>query len=391
MSILFKNIRIIDSITDRITHHIIIHHNSFEEINEVDYPRQSYETIDGNGLVLMPSFIDMHCHLRDPGYTYKEDLESGQQAALSGGFTTICCMANTMPVCDNTNTIQYIKNKAKSLDMCEVIPISAVTKGLKTKQMVHFEEMIDHTRLFSNDGEPITYEKTMIESLKASSKYHFTVLTHCEPEVEMIERDLKLLELYGGNLHICHVSQKESVQLIRNAKKKGLKFTCEVTPHHLYSYGLDYTVHPPFREKKDKEALLQGLLDGTIDVIATDHAPHSQKDKSKGARGLIGFEHAFSLVYTVFKENNIPIKLLSQWMSDIPAKLLSIPRVSFKQKSSTNFVLVNLEKKYEIKESEIHSKSKNTPFLSQTVYGQIIMTIKDGKIKYDQRKMTPFR
>jgi len=269
--------------------------------------------------------------------------------------------------------------------MCEVIPVSAVTKGLKTKQMVNFEEMIQHTRLFSNDGEPITDEQTMIEALQASSKYQFKLLTHCEPEVEMIKRDLKLVKLYGGNLHICHVSKKESVELIRNAKKSGLKLSCEVTPHHLFSFGLDYIVHPPFREKKDKEALLEGLLDGTIDTIATDHAPHSKEDKSKGARGLIGFEHAFPFVYTLFKERNIPVQLLSQLMSDVPAKLLNIPEVRFDKKSYANFVLVDLLKKYKIREKDIHSKAKNTPFIGQTVYGQIIMTLKNGEIKYDNR------
>ncbi len=384
MSILFKNVRIIDSVTDKIKN-IIINNHSFAELKNIDCPEELTETINGNGLVLMPSFIDMHCHLRDPGYNYKEDLESGQQSALSGGFTTICCMANTMPVCDNTNTIQYIKNKAFSLDMCEVIPISAVTKGLKTRQMVNFEEMIEHTRLFSNDGEPITDEQTMIEALQASSKYHFKLLTHCEPEVAMIERDLKLLELFGGNLHICHVSKKDSVELIRNAKRKRLNLTCEVTPHHLFSFGLDYIVHPPFGEKKDRDALLEGLLDGTIDIIATDHAPHSKEDKLKGARGLIGFEYAFSLVYTIFKEKNINIKLLSQLMSDVPAQLLNIPSVRFNQKSNANFVLIDLEKKYQIKESNIHSKSKNTPFIGQTVDGQIKMTLRNGKIKYDHR------
>ncbi|MBN2395490.1 MAG: dihydroorotase [Candidatus Atribacteria bacterium] len=382
---IIKNIRIIDSITDRITN-IIIHKNSFAEIDHLD--KQEYfssEMIDGKQMVLMPSFIDLHCHLRDPGYTYKEDLISGQQAAIHGGFTTICCMANTSPVCDNPKIIRYIKEKAESSDICEVIPISAVTKNLSSDQLVNFKEMIQYTHLFSNDGLPILNENTMIEALKASSKYHFTLLTHSEPEVEIIDRDLRLLEHYGGNLHICHVSKKESVQLIRSAKQKKLNLSCEVTPHHLYAFGLDYIVHPPFGKEKDRDELLEGLLDGTIDIIATDHAPHSKKDKINGARGLIGFEHAFSLVYSIFKEKKIDLRLISQLMSEKPANLLNISPVRFDQKSNANFVLIDLEKKYEINEKNILSKSKNTPFVGKIVPGQIIMTIKKGEIKYDYR------
>jgi dihydroorotase len=384
MSILFKKIRIIDTETDRTTN-ILISDNTFSEIKHLDRKNNFTEIIDGEGLVLMPSFIDMHCHFRDPGYTYKEDLESGQLTALSGGFTTVCPMANTMPICDNPDTIKYVLDKAKSLNMCEVIPVSAVTKNLNTNQLVDFDSMTRYTQLFSNDGEPIINKQTMIRALQASSEYHFKLLTHCEPEVEMIERDLKLLKKYGGNLHICHVSKGESVELVRAAKNDNLNVTCEVTPHHLFSYGLDYIVHPPFRKREDTEELLKGVLDGTIDIIATDHAPHSKKDKSKGARGLIGLEHAFSIVYTLFKGANINIQLLSKLMSETPSNMLKKRATKFNQKTNSNFVLVDLAKKYIIGEKKMHSKSENTPFIGQDVYGEVLMTIKNGEIKYDNR------
>lgn len=386
MPIFFKNIRIIDLDTDKITN-ILITDNYFNEIKNLNNNNIHTEIIDGEGLALMPSFVDLHCHLRDPGYTYKEDLLSGQQAALSGGYTTICCMANTLPVCDNPDTIGYILNKTKNLNLCNVIPVSAVTRNLKTTEMVDFKSMTKHTFLFSNDGEPIVDKKTMVNALQASLEYNFKLLTHCEPEIRMVERDLELLKSIGGNLHICHVSQKESVQLIRDAKKDGLKITCEVTPHHLISFGLDYIVHPPFREKKDTEALLEGLLDGTIDIIATDHAPHNDEDKVKGARGLIGLEHSFSLVYTLFKKNNLDIKLLSKFMSYRPSVLLGIPKTIFSKKSPANFVLVNLDKKYTINDHNLYSKSKNTPYVGKDVYGQILMTLKNGEIKYDNRQI----
>ncbi|MFA7575128.1 MAG: dihydroorotase [Arcobacteraceae bacterium] len=386
MSVLLKNIRIIDAYTDRVTN-ILIDKDNFIKFENNTNDTSAMEIITGENLGLFPSFIDLHCHLRDPGYTYKEDLESGQQAALAGGFTTICCMANTLPVCDNPETINYIINKAQKLALCNVIPVSAVTYGLDTTNLVDFEKMITYTRLFSNDGIPIKDENTMIKALQASTKYNFKILTHCEPETEIITRDLELLKLYGGNLHICHVSKKDSLQIIRKAKSKGLEFSCEVTPHHLFSYDLDYMVHPPFRKKEDAEALLEGLLDGTVDIIATDHAPHSSEDKLKGARGLIEFDHAFSLVYTLFKKYNISIQLLSKLMSEKPAKLLGIEKTSFLSEiySKANFVLIDLSKKYEINRHTLHSKAGNTPFLGQVVYGKILMTFKEGKIKYDNR------
>jgi dihydroorotase len=384
MAIIFKDIRIVDSDTDRNTD-ILISKNSFKEIKDFDLTNNSAKTIDGKGLALLPSFLDLHCHMRDPGYTYKEDLESGNQAALAGGFTTICPMANTKPVCDNPDTIKYIIDKGKLLNMCDIIPVSAVTKGLKSNQLVDYNSMTKYTRLFSNDGEPITDKKVMIDALQSSLNYNFMLLTHCEPEVEMIERDLELLRTYGGNLHICHVSKKESIKLIRAAKKDGLNVTCEVTPHHLFSYGLDYIVHPPFREKEDTEELLKGAIDGTIDIIATDHAPHREYDKKKGARGLIGLEHAFSLVYTILKRNHVDIKLLSRLMSEAPSNILNKKSTKFNQKTNANFVLVDLAKKYIIGEKRFKSKSKNTPFIGQSVYGEVIMTIKNGEIKYDNR------
>jgi dihydroorotase len=385
MTIIFKDIRIIDSDTDRNTN-ILLSKNTFKEIKDLDLKNNSANITNGKGLALLPSFLDLHCHLRDPGYTNKEDLESGNHAALAGGFTTICCMANTKPVCDNPDIIKYIIKKGKSLNMCDIIPVSAVTKGLKSKQLVNFKSMTNYTRLFSNDGEPIADKKVMIDALQSSSNYNFKLLTHCEPEVKMIERDLELLRTYGGNLHICHVSKKESIKLIRSAKKDNLNVTCEITPHHLFSYGLDYIVHPPFREKEDTEELLKGVLDGTIDIIATDHAPHCEYDKKRGARGLIGLELAFSLVYTIFKKNNVNIKLLSKLMSETPSKMLNKKSTKFNQKTNANFVLVDLAKKYIIGEKKFKSKSKNTPFIGHSVYGEVLMTIKNGEIKYDNRQ-----
>ncbi|MFW5887013.1 MAG: amidohydrolase family protein, partial [Bacteroidota bacterium] len=188
-----------------------------------------------------------------------------------------------------------------------------------------------------------------------------------------------------GNLHICHVSKGESVELVRAAKNDNLNVTCEVTPHHLFSYGLDYIVHPPFRKREDTEELLKGVLDGTIDIIATDHAPHSKTDKSKGARGLIGLENAFSIVYTLFKGANINMQLLSKLMSETPSNMLKKRATKFNQKTNSNFVLVDLAKKYIIGGKKMHSKSENTPFIGQDVYGEVLMTIKNGEIKYDNR------
>ncbi len=347
--------------------------------------KESCEIIDGEGYTLLPSFIDMHTHLRDPGYTYKEDLESGQKAALKGGFTTLCAMANTNPVCDNKETMEYIIEKSKKLNLCDIFQICAVTRDLEGKEIVDIQTMKKYTKLFSDDGKTIFNENIMKDALLLSKEHDFKILTHCDPEVEIVKRDLNLLQKTGGNLHICHISLKETLDLIKEFKDKGMHFTCEVTPHHIFSKDLDYKVNPSIAKKEDVTAMIQGIKEGYIDVIGTDHAPHSKEDKEKGSPGISLIEVAFAMVYKVLKENNISLNKLSQIMSYNPGKILNLNTGLIEKGYEGNVVLVDLNKEKIIDTENFVSKGKNNPFNGYKVLGEIKMTIKRGKVLYDNR------
>ncbi len=344
--------------------------------------KESIQIIDGKGLTLMPSFVDMHTHLRDPGDTQQEDLVSGQRAALKGGYTSLCTMANTSPCCDSKDIIEYIQTKSKKLNLCDIYQISSLSKGLRGKETVNIDEMLNFTKLFSDDGKTILDEKFMEKSLRLSEEKDFMIMTHSQPEVEIVKRDLNLLKENGGKLHICHISKAKTLQLIKRYKDKGLCFSGEVTPHHLYAYGLNYKVNPPFRTAEDVEALIVGLKRGYIDIIATDHAPHTELDKKHGAPGISSIEIAFSLVNTVFLDYGLDLQFLSRVMSYNPAKLLGRKSGLIKEGFKGDVVLVDPTEKYEIRPTGFLSKGKNSPFAGEIVQGKVKMTIRAGQILY---------
>lgn len=379
--LLIKNVRIIDANKD-IKSDLLVENGKISKINS-NIEIENINTIDGGHYVLMPSFIDLHTHLRDPGLTHKEDLESGQKAALKGGFTVLCPMANTKPVCDNPEVINYIINKAENLDLCDIKQVCSITKNLEGDEMIDIKSMIEHTRLFSDDGYTLHNTEIMRDALKLSKELNFKVLTHCQPEFEIVERDLKLLEEVGGNLHICHISLKETLDDIKKYKDRGYKFTCEVGPHHIYGYGLDYKVNPSFAEEEDMKYLIQGIKDGYIDMIGTDHAPHTQEDKENGAPGISNIEVAFQMVNKVFSENQISLNKLSEMMSANPAKLLGLNQGLIEEGLRADLVLIDENCENVIDTSNFISKGKNNPFNGQRVKGKVIMTIKNGKIMYD--------
>ena len=379
--LLIKNVRIIDANKD-IKSDLLVENGKISKINS-NIEIENINTIDGGHYVLMPSFIDLHTHLRDPGLTHKEDLESGQKAALKGGFTVLCPMANTKPVCDNPEVINYIINKAENLDLCDIKQVCSITKNLEGDEMIDIKSMIEHTRLFSDDGYTLHNTEIMRDALKLSKELNFKVLTHCQPEFEIVERDLKLLEEVGGNLHICHISLKETLYEIKKYKDRGYKFTCEVGPHHIYGYGLDYKVNPSFAEEEDMKYLIQGIKDGYIDMIGTDHAPHTQEDKENGAPGISNIEVAFQMVNKVFSENQISLNKLSEMMSANPAKLLGLNQGLIEEGLRADLVLIDENCENVIDTSNFISKGKNNPFNGQRVKGKVIMTIKNGKIMYD--------
>ena len=381
-NILFRNVRIVDANKD-FKADLLVSNGVISKIDEnIEIEHESINIVDGNGYVLMPSFIDLHTHLRDPGLTHKEDLETGQKAALKGGFTVLCPMANTKPVCDNKEVMEYVLNKAKDLDLCDIKQVCAITKNLDGQEMIDIESMRKYTDLFSDDGYTLFNEEIMENVLRLSSELDFKVLTHCQPEYEIVQRDLKMLKEVGGNLHICHISLEDTLNEIKKYKDEGYKFTCEVGPHHIYGYGLDYKVNPSFAKEEDMRALIQGIKDGYIDMIGTDHAPHTEGDKKAGSPGISNIEVAFAMVNKVFKENNISLNKLSEMMSANPAKLLGLSQGLIEEGLRADLVLIDENEIDVIDTRKFVSKGKNNPFNNQKVIGKVIMTIRDGKIAY---------
>ncbi|WP_270504282.1 dihydroorotase [Paraclostridium sordellii] len=379
--ILIKNTRIVDANKDFKSDLLV----EDGKISRIDTNIDSIDAkiINGENYILMPSFIDMHTHLRDPGLTHKEDLETGQRAALKGGFTVLCPMANTKPACDNKETMEYILDKAKTLDLCDINQVCAITKNLEGQEMIDIESMRKYTQLFSDDGYTLHDEDIMKDVLELSKELDFKVLTHCQPEEIIVKRDLKLLEKVGGNLHICHISLKETLEEIKKYKKNGYKFTCEVGPHHIYGYGLDYKVNPSFAKEEDMKYLIQGIKDGYIDMIGTDHAPHTEEDKKNGSPGISNIEVAFGMVNKVFSENGISLNKLSEMMSLNPAKLLGLNQGLIEEGLSADLVLINPDCDEVIDTEKFTSKGKNNPFDKQKIVGKVLMTIRNGKIMYD--------
>ncbi|MBC3887688.1 amidohydrolase family protein [Acetobacterium paludosum] len=384
MKTLIKNIEIVDAEGLR-SGKVLIEDGKIKKVyKEKGVVRAAYDKeIDGEGHVLMPGFIDMHCHLRDPGYEYKETMETGMKAALKGGFTSLVAMANTKPIIDNAEILNKNLNKATELNLCKLIQVSAVTKNFSEEELVDFEALRTLTNVFSNDGVSILNEDTMVKGLKASAENDFILLTHCDPETALVKRDVGLLESYGGHLHVCHISKKDTLEVIRMAKEKGLDITCEVTPHHLFASAMEYRVNPPFRTYPDRRSLIEGIKDGMIDMCGTDHAPHSEEDKQNGAPGINNFEMAFSMYYTVFNQNKIGLEKLSEMLSYAPAKRMGLKTGLVKERYPADLVLVDLNWEGKINPKDFISKSRNNPFGGETLKGKVLMTMVKGNIKYD--------
>lgn len=384
MKTLIKNVEMVDA-EGRRAGKVLIEDGKIKKVyKEKGQVKAEFDLeIDGQGMVLMPGFIDMHCHLRDPGYEYKETMETGMQAALKGGFTTLVAMANTNPVMDEPIVLKSNLDKAGELNLCHLIQVSALTTAFGETALVDFSALRPLTNVFSNDGVSIMNGETMKKGLAASIEHDFILLTHCQPETELVKRDVALLEENGGHLHVCHISKKDTLELIKKAKEKGLDITCEVTPHHLFASGMDYKVNPPFRTYPDRRALIEGIKEGFIDMCGTDHAPHSEADKLKGAPGINNFEMAFAMYYTVFNQNGIGPEKLSEMLSLAPAKRLGLKAGLIKERYPADLVLVDLNWEGKVSPKEFISKSKNNPFGGETLKGKVLMTMVKGEVKYD--------
>lgn len=389
------------------------------QINEV-----ADNTIDCTGLMVMPGMIDMHCHLRQPGFEYKETIETGSKSAVKGGFTTICPMPNTKPTPDSAIILKEIMEEAKRVNLCNVLPYASVSKGEKGEELVNFEEMKQAGAIaFSDDGMPVVNAKMMREAMIKADKEGTFVASHCEeksvaagainagevakklevegvlPEAEeiMAAREIVISETNKVRGHICHISTKTSVAMIRDAKKRGVPITCETCPHY-YSFtvkevlesGTNAKMNPPLREEEDRKAIIKGLQDGTIDAIITDHAPHSEEEKQKplsqAPNGIIGFETALSASITnLIEPKHLSYLDLVRLTSYQPAKLLKLEtKGQLKEGYDADITIFDPNLEYVYEKGSIVSKSKNTPFIGKKLKGKVMYTIVGGRIVYEK-------
>ena len=380
------------------------------------------QTIDAKGLTLLPAFVDMHTHLREPGFEYKEDISTGSSAAVAGGYASVCCMPNTKPVIDNKYIVKYILDRAKEVNLAKVYPIGAITVGLKGEMMAEMGKLKEAGIIaVSDDGQPVTTAQMMRLALEYAKDFDLLIISHCEDkslvdngvvneganaskaglngipsaaEDVMISREIILAQMLNTKVHIAHVSTRTGVQLVRDAKKAGVKVSCETCPHYIagtddliLTYDTNSKVNPPLRTELDRLAIIEGLKDGTIDAIATDHAPHSKQDKeveyNLAANGISGLETAFALSYTKLVESGvISLEKLSELMTVKPAKLMGISYGEVKEGGLADLTLVDLNEEYKIDSSKFKSKGKNTPFNGWKVKGKVKYTIVEGQLKY---------
>lgn len=396
MKILIKNTEMVDHENIQ-KGDLLIENNIIQQIGK-NINENVDITIDGSNKTVLPSFIDLHAHFREPGFTYKEDIESGSKAALKGGYTVVYTMGNTNPVCDNNEVYEEIINKSNKLDLIDLYQVISVTKSLKGEKLTDFESFGENVKFLSDDGKGILSNHMMFQACKEAKKHNIGIMVHGEDEEispydyrtaeDIITiRDIYLSKITGCKIHFSHVSTKGSIEVIREGKNQGANITCEVTPHHIYFSDLDYRVNPPIREEEDIKEIIKGIKDKTVDAISTDHAPHSKEDKEKGSPGMIGLETAFSAVYTALVDTKeISLQKLSELMSYNPGKILEIDHGEIKEGALANLVIVDLSEKYILNEEDIVSKSKNTPFLGKTLKGNVKTTIRNGKIMFGGEK-----
>ncbi|KLE16068.1 dihydroorotase [Clostridium sp. C8] len=396
MNLLIKNARIVDYSQDFIGD-IYIENGKIKEVG-LDINIEAVDLIDAKGLTLMPSFIDTHAHFREPGLTYKEDIESGSKAALRGGYTGVCLMANTKPICSSKEILEEVRNREEELNLIDLHQCISVTKGFNGKDISHLDDFSNDNKVkaISDDGVGVMDSDVMYKAMLKAKEYDWIIMSHAEDhkfshidmriaENIMTLRDIYLAKETGARLHMCHVSTKEAVGYIREAKKQFNNITCEVTPHHIYLTKdiSNYRVNPPIREKDDASEIINAIKDGIIDCIGTDHAPHTKEDKEKGAPGIVGIETSFSICYTrLVKSGAITLNKLSEIMSRNGANILGMNKGRITPGVEGDIVLLDLDKNIVVNSNDFHSKGKNTPFEGMEFYGEVQMTIKEGRILY---------
>jgi len=419
MNLLIKNGRILDPSTELDTiGDIYVKDGIIKEIGQgLEYSADNI--IDANGYWVVPGLIDVHVHLREPGYEYKEDIRSGSRSAAKGGFTTVCCMPNTNPIVDNEIVVEYIKLKAKEAGYINVLPIGAITKGQNGEELANIGKMAQSgICAISEDGKSVLDANLLRKAMQYATMFDLPILSHCEDptlatgymnagemsallgmkeiyaesEEIIVARDIILARNAKARLHLCHLSTKGSVQLLKEAKLRGDNVTGEVTPQHftltdeaVEGYDTNTKTNPPLRTREDVEAIKCALRDGTLDIIATDHAPHHVDDKDcefeVAANGMVGLETSLSLTITELVKNDYltPMGLVEK-MSTNPAKMLGIDKGTLQIGKAADITIIDPNVEYVVDVQEFESKGKNSPFHGRKLIGKALYTIVDGRL-----------
>ncbi|MFB7034234.1 dihydroorotase [Bacillus altitudinis] len=426
MSYLIKNGFILTSTGERVQQDIRVEGKVIQAMGHLER-EDGEEVIDAAGLFVSPGLIDLHVHLREPGGEKKETIETGSKAAARGGYTTIAAMPNTRPVPDTKEQMEWLMNRIKETSSVRVLPYASITTRQIGEEMTDFAALKEAGAFaFTDDGVGIQTAGMMYEAMKKAASLDQAIVAHCEDnsliyggcvhegdfskanglngipsicESVHIARDVLLAEAANCHYHVCHISTKESVRVVRDAKKAGIRVTAEVSPHHLLLCdadipGLDtnYKMNPPLRGAEDREALIEGLLDGTIDFIATDHAPHTEEEKNETMQrapfGIVGLETAFPLLHTRFvKTGEWTLKELVDYMTIKPAEAFALPYGKLEEGQIADITLIDLNKEMAIDKKSFLSKGQNTPFDKLTVSGWPVMTLASGKVVYEEGRL----
>lgn len=420
-SILIKNIRAVDAKNDCVTD-VLITDDKISSVGQ-NLHCGADEVIDGTDLVLMPSIFDMHVHFRDPGFTHKEDILTGCHAALAGGVTGVVCMPNTKPACDTPETVKYVIDKAVGTGV-DVYPCGCITNGMSGDGLCDYNALKAAGCIcISDDGKPVENAEMMRQALEKSTENGMLVISHCEDlniinggimnkgtvseklgvrgmdrasEDYITAREIILADSANAKIHIAHVSTEGSVNIIRDFKKRGVKVTCETAPHYflltdelLMKRDADYRMNPPLRTKSDVKAIIEGIKDGTIDCIITDHAPHTAEEKAdfeNAPNGVVGLETSFAAVLTgLYHSGEVRLKKIVELMCVNPRRILGLKIPAIQEGKTADLIITNLNKKWVVEPDKLRSKSHNTVFKGMTLTGKTLVTISKGKIRYDER------
>lgn len=395
--LILKKARLVDALGEKVGT-ILIEDGKIKLITSLE-GYEDVKTLDLEGLTVMPAFCDTHAHFRDPGMTYKEDLESGSRAALAGGFTTVNLMGNTRPIVDSREIHEDIIKRARELGLIDIHQVMAVTKSFNDRDLIDFEDLPEGLSCLSDDGTGILSNLTMYRALEEAKKKNLTIMVHAEdPDISPFDyraaedlitvRDVYLAGHLEAKVHMSHVSTRGSMEAIIEGKKRGFPVTCEVTPQHLNMWDDGYRINPPIRKKEDVDFLIHAIKTGYVDSIGTDHAPHSEEDKKNGSPGMIALESAFGLCYTkLVEEHQLSLSQLSRLMSLGGLKVLGVEnRGLIKEGYDAHLVVVDTDKEYTFTENYIHSKSKNSPFIGKKLKGQVLMTIVGDRVLFRRDK-----